>query len=189
MKFDVKGKRLNKMKEIEWLLIDGYNLLHSRKEKNASIESIEDERENLIHLFLEYSGYHSLKTIIVFDGKGTKIDCDIRNELLQVVYTTSQETADQWIEKKTFELIKEGWIVKVVTSDFAEQQVTFGSGALRIPVREMNLELLLLPAEIRKIRAEKDIRMAREEISDRLDLEVKQRLEKIRFQKREPGDS
>lgn len=177
------------MNEIEWLLIDGYNLLHSRKEKVADTEIIEDEREKLIQQILEYSGYHFLKTIIVFDGKGTKVDWDIRNEFLQVVYTVSQETADQWIEKKTFELIKEGWIVKVVTSDFAEQQVTFGSGALRIPVREMNLELLMLPGEIKKITADKDNRMARKEISDRLNLEVRQKLEKIRFQKREPGDS
>lgn len=174
------------MKEIEWLLIDGYNLLHSQKEK---ITDIENEREKLIHQISEYSGYYFVKTIIVFDGKGIKVDYDIRNEFLQVVYTVSHETADQWIEKKTFELVKEGWIVKVVTSDFAEQQVTFGSGALRIPVREMNLELLMLPTEIEKITAKKDSRMVRKEISDRLDLEVKQKLEEIRFPKRELGDS
>lgn len=189
MKFDAKGKRLENMKEIEWLLIDGYNLLHSRKEKIADIEIIEDEREKLIQEILEYSGYHFFKTIIVFDGKGTKVDWDVRSEFLQVVYTVSQETADQWIEKKTFELIKEGWIVKVVTSDFAEQQVTFGSGALRIPVREMNLELMMLPTEIKKITEDKDSRMSREEISDRLNLEIRQKLEEIRFQKTETRDS
>lgn len=168
---------------IEWLLVDGYNLLYSWKKDFFQFENPEDARESLVQQFMEYSGYYFIKVVVVFDGQGSLTTYDKRGELLDVVYTTSLETADQWIEKKTFRLIREGWKVKVVTSDRVEQQVVFGSGALRIPTGEMIREMLKMNVSI-KIESEKRKgNIKREEVLDRLDQDISEKLNKIRFQR------
>ena len=171
------------MREIEWLLVDGYNLLYQLHKSFDEMENREDIREKLIQKLLEYSGYHSIKTIVVFDGQGVRIDQDIRSEFLQTVYTMTNETADQWIEKKSVDLIKEGWLVKVVTSDYVEQQVVFGSGALRIPVREMIFEMKQLKKEIKQATESQDKILRRGEIAKRLGIDIVEKLEEIRFSK------
>lgn len=169
------------MREIEWLLIDGYNLLFQWCKNYEHLKNKENAREDLIQKLIEYSGYHSMRTIIIFDGQGAQADQNTRSEFFQILYTASGETADEWIEKKNFELLKEGWITKVVTSDYLEQQIVFGSGALRIPVREMILEMKQLRKEIKKIEESQSEILKRREISKSLDQEVMKKLNDIRF--------
>ena len=170
------------MESIEWLLVDGYNLLYGWRKNRCAIE---DAREDLLQHLIEYSGYHSLKTIVVFDGQGSLAETDRRAELLSVVYTASFETADQWIEKKTSQLCKEGWRVRVVTSDSAEQQHIFGSGALRVPVREMIFEMTQLAESLKKDKKARKQELVRSEIFGRLDGDIAKKLEKMRFAKKE----
>ena len=55
-------------KSIEWLLVDGYNLIHELY-KPEEEQNIEDLRNSLAEVLLNFSGYHLLRTQIVFDGK------------------------------------------------------------------------------------------------------------------------
>lgn len=167
---------------VEWLLVDGYNLLHSWKRNFYQEERPEDARDSLVQQFMEYSGYYFIKVVVVFDGQGTMTTRDQQSDLLDVIYTTSLESADQWIEKKTFQLIREGWKVKVVTSDRVEQQVVFGSGALRIPTGEMIREMFEMNASIKSESEKRKGHARREEVFGRLDQETSEKLNKIRFQ-------
>ena len=168
-------------KSIDWLLVDGYNLMYElyRPEEDQNLEEL---RNSLIEVLLNFSGYHLLRTQIVFDGKGLQLDKEKKNSLFEVVFTRSNETADQWIELETQQLIREGWKVRVVTSDLLEQQQTFGSGALRISSREMAIELKTTQNEIGKIMELKEKNKSRTEIGGRLDPEVALMFEKWRHE-------
>ena len=54
------------------------------------------------------------------------------------VFTNEGETADSWIERRTYELKHERAKVFVVTSDYAEQMHILGAGAYRISAREFH---------------------------------------------------
>ena len=92
-------------KSIDWLLVDGYNLIYElyRPEEEQNLEEL---RSSLIEILLNFSGYHLLRTQIVFDGKGLQLDKEKKNSLFEVVFTRSNETADQWIELETQQLIR-----------------------------------------------------------------------------------
>lgn len=168
-------------KSIEWLLVDGYNLIHELY-KPEEEQNIEDLRNSLAEVLLNFSGYHLLRTQIVFDGKGLQLDKERKNPFFEIVFTRSNETADQWIELETQQLIREGWKVRVVTSDLLEQQQTFGSGALRISSREMAIELKATQSEIGKIMEMKRNNKSRTEIGGRLDPDVALVFEKWRHE-------
>ena len=58
---------------------------------------------------------------------------------IHVVYTKEAETADSYIEKATHDLGKRHR-VRVVTSDYQEQIIILGNGALRISALEFQEE-------------------------------------------------
>ncbi len=119
----------------EYLLIDGYNIIHGWEELRKLAEKNMDlARETLIHRICNYQGFHQCETIIVFDAyrveggqRSVEKVCNIH-----VVYTKEAETADMYIEKVTHELGKKHSI-RVATSDHLEQLIIIGNGAIRIP--------------------------------------------------------
>jgi predicted RNA-binding protein with PIN domain len=76
--------------------------------------------------------------MLVFDAYQTARQ---RQEHVQfgvyVVYTDVHETADERIERMVYELRDTYRQITVATSDYVEQQVTFGGGALRISAEEL----------------------------------------------------
>ena len=94
-------------------------------------ENFDAAREKLIDVLHDYQGYTDERVVVVFDawkvvgGRGSREE---RDELL-VVFTTENETADHYIERRAMEIAK-SHPVKVVTSDMTEQRLTAGSGAL-----------------------------------------------------------
>jgi len=128
----------------EFLIIDGYNVINAWSDlKVISEGSLEEARNVLIDKMAEYQSYTGAQVIIVFDAyqvKSTKINKDKINNV-EIVFTKKNQTADSYIEKKVEGLAKDKRnIVKVVTSDLAEQQFILGSGGVRVLPRELEFQ-------------------------------------------------
>ena len=126
-----------------YLLIDGYNIIFSWDElKEIAKDNLEDARNMLIDRVCAYKAMRPYEVIIVFDAykvKGNRGEVEkVHN--ITVVYTKEAQTADAYIEKAAHELGKKHH-VQVATSDYLEQLIILGSGAVRISsaafIREM----------------------------------------------------
>ncbi len=129
------------MKEV--LIVDGYNMIGAWPELSSLAKlSLEDARDRLVEYLADYQGFSGRKVILVFDahqvpGKGKKY----RQHRVDVRYTREKETADECIERLAADMARMRHHVYVATSDYTEQRVTFGQGALRISARELWIEI------------------------------------------------
>ncbi|MGV3266941.1 NYN domain-containing protein [Cytobacillus pseudoceanisediminis] len=134
------------------LLVDGYNIIGAwpelRELKNKDLSSA---RDRLIEKMAEYQGYSGYRVIIVFDAhyvKGT--EKKFKDSKVEVIFTRNNETADERIEKLAIDLSNIKTQIHVATSDFTEQWVIFGQGALRKSARELLNEMNLIESSIKK---------------------------------------
>ncbi|WP_404356964.1 NYN domain-containing protein [Cytobacillus firmus] len=134
------------------LLVDGYNIIGAwpelRELKNKDLSSA---RDRLIEKMAEYQGYSGYRVIVVFDAhyvKGT--EKKFKNSKIEVIFTRNNETADERIEKLAIDLSNIKTQIHVATSDFTEQWVIFGQGALRKSARELLNEMNLIESSIEK---------------------------------------
>ncbi|MFC0469765.1 NYN domain-containing protein [Halalkalibacter kiskunsagensis] len=128
------------MKDI--LLVDGYNMigawpeLRILKDKDLGLA-----RDRLVEAMAEYQAYTGYKVKVIFDAHMVEgIGKSYHNHRVDVLYTRKNETADERIEKLVNELKRIDTRIHVATSDFTEQSLIFGSGALRKSARELLLE-------------------------------------------------
>ena len=117
-----------------YLLIDGYNIIFSWDElKEIAKDSLEDARNMLVDRICAYKAMRPCEVIVVFDAykvKGNRGEVEkVHN--ITVVYTKEAQTADAYIEKVAHELGRKHH-VQVATSDYLEQLIILGSGAVRI---------------------------------------------------------
>lgn len=141
MKWCDKVARGRRLYEKRFLVVDGYNVINAWPElKQLSQIKMEEARDQLIEWVIDYAAATGERAIVVFDAysmKGKKPK-EIEDRGILIVYTKENQTADSYIEiwvQKTLD--KPGNMVRVVTSDWAEQQVVLGSGAIRLSPREM----------------------------------------------------
>lgn len=143
-----------------YLLIDGYNIIFSWDElKEIAKENLEDARNMLIDRICAYKAMRPYEVIVVFDAykvKGNRGEVEkVHN--ITVVYTKEAQTADSYIEKAACELGKKHH-VQVATSDYLEQLIILGSGAVRISsvafIREIEETKKEIEEIIRKISSE-----------------------------------
>ena len=137
----------------DYLLVDGYNIIHAWDGLRAlAREDLDAARMKLIDRLRNYQGWKKNKVIVVFDAykvKGNPGSVERAGEIY-VVYTREAETADMYIEKTTYALSKEHR-VRVATSDGLEQMIILGHGAVRVPAAELQYELEQTEAEIRRV--------------------------------------
>ncbi len=135
----------------EYLLVDGYNIIHAWEDlRKIAREDLDGARLRLIDRLRNYQGWKNCKVIVVFDAykvKGNPGSVERMGDLF-VVYTKEAETADMYIEKTTYTLSKDNR-VRVATSDGLEQMIILGHGAVRVPAAEFEYELKQVEAEIR----------------------------------------
>jgi len=142
-----------KPKRPEYLLVDGYNILHAwddtREEAQRDLDSA---RRMIMDILANYQGFTSQRLILVFDAYKVSggIGSVTKYNGIDVVYTKEAETADSFIEKTAYEISKYN-SVRVATSDALEQMIIFGSGALRVSAQELRKEVESANVEIRKI--------------------------------------
>ena len=139
----------------DYLLVDGYNIIHAWDGLRAiAREDLDGARARLIDRLRNYQGWKKCKVIVVFDAykvKGNPGSVEKAGEVY-VVYTKEAETADMYIEKTTYALAKERreHRVRVATSDGLEQMIILGHGAVRMPAAELEFEVEQVEAEIRR---------------------------------------
>lgn len=134
------------------LLVDGYNIIGAWPElRELRKKDFSLARDLLVEKMAEYQAFKGYRVIIIFDahlvsGVGKKY----KNHGLEIIYTKENETADERIEKLVKELKRVDLNIHVATSDFTEQSVIFGSGALRKSARELLVELEIAEKNITK---------------------------------------
>lgn len=127
----------------QYLLVDGYNIIHAWPELAALAEiNMDAARGQLMDTLCNYRGYHNCELIVVFDAyrvKGHDTEYfDYHN--IHVVFTKEAETADRYIERFTH--VHAGkYNIRVATSDGMEQIIIRGAGSLVVSAREFLLEV------------------------------------------------
>ena len=94
----------------EFLLVDGYNIIHAWDELRELVEdvSLESARQRLMDILSNYKGVQKATIILVFDGYLVKGNIGTVYEYhnIYVVYTKEAETADHYIERVVTSLPK-----------------------------------------------------------------------------------
>ncbi|MDR7857790.1 NYN domain-containing protein [Tissierella sp.] len=144
-----KNKRMK-----EYLFVDGYNIINSwDRFKKSREDNLEEARDALIDIMLEYKHYSGIEIIIVFDAHLVKGNSgtEQNHKGIRVIYTKENETADHFIERVLDEIGKFKR-VRVATSDWMEQQIILGRGGTRISARELEIEIFNEKKVIRRKR-------------------------------------
>jgi len=136
----------------EYLFIDGYNIINQWSYYKDMSKNIENSRNKLIELLVEYQAYKGLKVILVFDAHLVKGSLEKREKVsgIEIVYTKEHETADSYIEKQ-LDKIGRYERVQVATSDNSIQQIVLARGGTRISAQEMIAEIENTKKNIRTI--------------------------------------
>lgn len=134
------------MKEI--LIVDGYNIIGAwpqlQELKNKDLQAA---RDLLVEKMAEYQAFTGIRVIVVFDAHYVQgNEKKFINYKVDVIFTKENETADERIEKLASVINNRKTQIYVATSDYTEQWVIFGQGALRKSARELLNEM----AEIEK---------------------------------------
>ncbi|MHB1419421.1 MAG: NYN domain-containing protein [Bacillota bacterium] len=128
----------------EFLVVDGYNIIYAWPSLNQLREkSFEHAREVLIKILGNYQALRGSQVIVVFDAhrvKGAVEKKEYTGKIL-VIFTREGETADMVIEKMVNQLPEKATIT-VATSDWVEQRIVLGQGALRMSARELLEEVM-----------------------------------------------
>jgi uncharacterized protein len=112
-----------------YLIVDGHSIifawpqlrkLHQRRSSLA--------REALIKQLQHYQDWTGVPVVIVFDGKGSKVDTSSDPGDVQIVYSRRGQTADAIIERLASKYA-ERFDLRVATSDLREAETVHASGA------------------------------------------------------------
>ena len=84
------------------LIVDGYNVIGAWKEAEKHAWSMDESRDRLRHLLMDYSGYTGEEVVLVFDGyqSDKRLTTEEKHGDLLLVFTKHGETADSYIERK-----------------------------------------------------------------------------------------
>lgn len=132
------------------LIIDGYNIIGAWDElQQIKKHDLGQARDHLIESMADYQAYTGCHVMIIFDAQYVPgMEAKQSAYKIDVVYTRENETADECIERlvKVYKNVSNQ--VYVATSDFLEQRITFGRGALRKSARELFIELKEIKKDI-----------------------------------------
>lgn len=167
----------------EHYIVDGYNVVHAWPELSALTGELAHARDRLIHLMMEYGAYEGYDITIVFDALFTTDEAreEKYGDHLTVIYTAAGETADSHIERLSYDSVRRGREVHVVTGDFAEQTAILGAGAYRLPPRELRRRVRRVKERLRRDYLEAPtLPLVRNEVSAMLDGITAQKLDLMR---------
>ena len=127
----------------EYLIIDGYNIINNWEDLKREMDtSLDAARQKLLETMSDYQGFTRVKVIVVFDAHCVKNSMEKHEKYngVEVVFTKEFESADGYIERLTALIAKDN-VVKVATSDYLEQMLALGLGAIRLSARELKIEI------------------------------------------------
>ena len=114
----------------EWLIIDGYNLLHQIS-AGAMKGDITRSRKDLLLRLEPLADILARRITVVFDGQFEDEEAPARqkeSEIIEVIYAPPASTADSVIERLVWQAERPENIL-VVTSDRLERDTVSASGA------------------------------------------------------------
>jgi len=113
----------------DWLIIDGYNLLHEAAGLEALLRSdIQLARHRLVRMVENTAHRMAQQTTIVFDGQEYGQDDALTSKHLEIFYSSGKHTADTVIERLVARFHRPEKIL-VVTSDRAEANAVLSDDA------------------------------------------------------------
>lgn len=170
----------------EYLLVDGYNIIHAWKElKGLAEDNMEGARARLMDLLCNYQAVKKCSLIVVFDAYRVKghVTETIDYHNIHVVYTKEAETADQYIEKFAHENGQK-YDVSVATSDGIEQIIIRGQGCRLISAMELWEDLERVKGMLREDYLERP-QLKRNSLLDVLPEEAAREFNKLKNRKKE----
>lgn len=115
--------------QYEWLIIDGYNLLHQVDLLTQMLGSdLQGARHRLVRMIEETAHNMARQTTIVFDGREAGGDAALTSKYLEVLFSPANLSADSVIERLACRLPNPGRSL-VITSDRAERDTVSSAGA------------------------------------------------------------
>lgn len=170
--------RINTESDEEYLLVDGYNIIHAWPElEEISRESMEGARLKLIDILSNYQPIRKCKIMLVFDAyrvQGRKESVEEVNNI-QVVYTGEAQTADHFIEKFAH-ANKRNYKITVATSDGLQQIIIRGAGANLLSARDLKHAVDIAEERLHSEHLSGKIKI-KDTLSDALPDEIKEKLQ------------
>ena len=115
--------------QTEWLIIDGYNVLHQIDNLAELIRTdIQAARHRLVRLIENTAHRMAAQTTVVFDGREAGGDAALTSTHLEVCFSPGNLSADTVIERLVTKYTAPEKIL-VVTSDHAEHATVSSAGA------------------------------------------------------------
>ena len=131
------------------LLVDGHSVIFRWPElANQHRERTERARNSLIQLLTAYQDSTGIHVVVVFDGKGSKLDQSTNQPGgIQIFYSQANKTADSVIERIVAKYAAR-YQVTVATDDHLEQQTTMSLGGEVISTEQLKENMRLAEREL-----------------------------------------
>ena len=132
-----------------YLIVDGHSVifawpelrkLHARRSSLA--------REALVKQLRDYQDWTGVHVVVVFDGKGKKVEATSDPADVQIFYSRSGQSADAIIERLASKYAKR-YELMVATSDLMEAETVHACGAESISAEALR-GLLMSAAEVER---------------------------------------
>jgi predicted RNA-binding protein with PIN domain len=112
-----------------YLIVDGHSIIFAWPElRKLHAQRSSLAREALIKLLRDYQDWTGVHVVVVFDGKGRKIEATSDPADVQVFYSRTGQTADAIIERLASKYAKR-YELMVATSDSMEGETIEACGA------------------------------------------------------------
>jgi predicted RNA-binding protein with PIN domain len=112
-----------------YLIVDGHSVIFAwpeLRELHARRSSL--ARESLTRQLRDYQDWTGVRVVVVFDGKGRKVEASSEPGEVQIFYSRSGQSADAIIERLASKYARHYELV-VATSDFKEAETVEACGA------------------------------------------------------------
>jgi hypothetical protein len=165
------------------LLIDGYNIIHAWPELAGALEwSLEEARERLITSLMPLADLGSFQVILVFDAGSADnpvVSMEMRANL-QVLFTGRGQSADALIEELSRKLVEHHSVI-IASDDRASSGLSFLFGASVMSAQQLSREVRRAREEISSLSRELERAGRRPRLEERIDQEIRQLLDEMRF--------
>ena len=112
-----------------YLLVDGHSIIFAWPElRKLQAHRSALAREALLKQLRNYQDWTGVRVVVVFDGKGKKIDASSEPGEVQIFYSRTGQSADAIIERLASKYAKQ-FKLMVATSDSLEAETVQACGA------------------------------------------------------------
>src|SRR3984893_866794 len=128
-----------------FLIVDGHSIIFAWPELLAlQRRRGSAAREDLIKILTEYQDLSGVNVVVVFDGKGERINEVTEPGGIQIFYSNAGRTADEIVERLVAKYGKT-FMITVATADLMEQQTVASFGGQ--PIGSEGLRRLIQDAQ------------------------------------------